>query len=101
MLLGCNFGFLGGYLVVLLVTWWLLLITWWLVVATARYRSLLLIPTFSLNEYRVYMNEVFRPAENISINTRNSLAILSEKPVPDKTACLILDLLFGREFLKF
>ena len=44
-----------------------------------------------------YMNEVFRPAENIRIITRNSF----EKPVLDETACLILDMLFGREFQKY
>ena len=40
VLLGHNFDFLGGYCLLLLVTWWLL-------VATTRYRSLLLVPTFS------------------------------------------------------
>ena len=42
VLLGRNFDFLGGYCLLLVVTWWLL-------VATARYRSLLLVPTFSMN----------------------------------------------------
>ena len=43
VLLGRNFDFLGGYCLLLVVTWWLL-------VAAARYRSLLLVPTFSMNE---------------------------------------------------
>ena len=51
------------------------------------------------------MNEVFRQAETIRINTRNSLiklsTILFEKPVPNETACLTADLLFGTEFQKF
>ena len=48
------------------------------------------------------MNEVFRPAENLRINTRNSFLELNhfEKPVLDKRICLILDLLFGTEFQK-
>ena len=43
------------------------------------------------------MNEVFRPAENMRINTKNSflkLTILFEKPLPDKGVCLILNLFF-------
>ena len=56
VLLGRNFDVLGGYLVVnvryLMVTtgYWSLPGGYWLLqVVTARYRSLLLVPTFSLN----------------------------------------------------
>ena len=58
---------------------------------------------FVQNKCPAYMNEVFRPAENMRINTRNSflkLNILFEKPVPGKRVCLILDLLFGTQFQK-
>ena len=50
------------------------------------------------------MNEVFKLAENMRINTRNSFFKLNhpfEKPVLDKKVCFILDLLFGTEFQKF
>ena len=47
-----------------------------------------------------YVNEVFRSAETIRINTRN-ITIPFEKPVHDKTACLTSGLLFGIKFQKF
>ena len=50
VLLGRNFDFLGGYLV---VTALYLIVTggyWWLLLVTVRYRSLLLVPTFSMDE---------------------------------------------------
>ena len=46
VLLGCNFYFLGGYLV---VTARYLVV----MVVTARYRSLLLVPTFRMNAQHV------------------------------------------------
>ena len=46
VLLGCNFDFFGGYLV---VTAPYLVITARYLVVTARYRLLLLVPTFSMN----------------------------------------------------
>ena len=60
---------------------------------------------FLQQKYRIYMNKVFRPAENIIITTRNSFLKLNhaflKKPLANKTACLILNLLFGTEFQKF
>ena len=60
---------------------------------------------FDQKKCPTYTNEVFRLAENIRINTRNSFIKLNhlfqKKPVPDKKVCLILDLLFGTEFQKF
>ena len=57
---------------------------------------------FVQNKCPVYMNEAFRLAENLRINTRNSFLKLNhfEKTVLDKRICLILDLLFGTEFQK-
>ena len=51
-----------------------------------------------------FINEVFRSAENMRINSRNSflkLTILFEKPGLEKRICLILDLLFRTEFKTF
>ena len=42
VLLGRSFDFLGGYLELLLVTWWLLPVT-------GGYWSLMLVPTFRMN----------------------------------------------------
>ena len=52
---------------------------------------------FVQNKCPAYMNEVFRPAENMRINTKNSflkLTILFEKPLLDKRVCLILNFFF-------
>ena len=52
VLLGRNFDFPGGYRSLPSDCYWLLLVTWWLLivnVVTARYRSLLLVLTFSRN----------------------------------------------------
>ena len=38
----------------LLVTQWLLLLTWWLLVVAARYRSVLLLSTFSMNARNIH-----------------------------------------------
>ena len=59
---------------------------------------------FAQNKYQAYMNEVFRSNENIRINTRICYLKLSypfRKTGTSKTACTILDLLFGAEFQKF
>ena len=62
------------YLTVILISWWLLdvyysllsgyclllLVTWWLLVVTAHYRSLLLVPTFSMNSSSLlHRNKIF------------------------------------------
>ena len=65
VLLGLNFDFLGGYFSLPsgncslpLFTWWLLLVGYCsLPLVTARYRSLLLVPTFRMNEYN-HLNDI-------------------------------------------
>ena len=46
-----NVCYLARILFFLVVTWWLLLVTLWLLVVTTRHRSLLLVPTFSMNAF--------------------------------------------------
>ena len=67
MLLGHNFGFPGGYLAVTVRC--LMVTTSYcslpggccsLLVVTARYRSLLLVPTFSMNGSSVNLLHIFR-----------------------------------------
>ena len=69
VLLGRNFGFLGSYLIVtaryLVVTACYLMVTGCycsLLVITARYRSLLLVPTFSMNGFSVNIEKFLRTA---------------------------------------
>ena len=59
---------------------------------------------FVQNKFPSYENEVFRPAENIRINKRNSFLKLNHpfrKTSTGQRACLILDLLFGTDFQTF
>ena len=66
--------YLAVFFIFLVITWWLLLVTQWLLVVTARYllvtdgycsllvftaryRSLLLVPTFSMNEETIEINK--------------------------------------------
>ena len=51
VLLGRNFNFSGGYCSLHSGYCSLLLVTWFLLVVTACYRSLLLVPTFSMNGF--------------------------------------------------
>ena len=61
-----NFDFLGGYCLLPSGYYWLLVVTWWLLlvtggycsllVVTARYRSLLLVPTFTMNGQKFRSN---------------------------------------------
>ena len=66
VLLGRNFGFLGSYVIVnaryLVVTAAYLMVTGCycsLLVITARYRSLLLVPTFSMNAFKGIFQEIW------------------------------------------
>ena len=55
------------------------------------------------NKCPFYINEVFRSAGKIRINTENSYRKLNypfQKPVPDKTTCLVLHLSRIPEILK-
>ena len=66
MLVDRNFDFLGGYCLLPSGYYWLLVVTWWLLlvtggycsllVVTARYRSLLLVPTFTMNGQKFRSN---------------------------------------------
>ena len=80
MLLGRNFDFLGGYLVVtaryLVVIACYLVVTGGycsLLVVTARYRSLLLIPIFGMNETNVTFSKTLKIPDFLYINLTKRL----------------------------
>ena len=54
------------YLTVTLIFWWLLSDYWPLLVVTARYRLLLLVPSFSMNGKKNSQN-IYKPPKNYLI----------------------------------